>query len=191
MNKGIIFTFLFFFCIAFVNAAQEEGLTPNNHDAIKKRVMAKAGEHLNHEGKRMLLEKIHNRIQLRSGNFSADCDCNLTQERVMNKTKLYAGLSNGRHAEVKIMPDTASERALERLRLKLCENCSIELKETGKGEEARLAYELRTQKKARLLGIFKTRMHVRAQVDAENGEVVQVKKPWWAFLASEEDETEE
>ena len=191
MNKGIIFTFLFFFCIAFVNAAQEEGLTPNNHDAIKKRVMAKAGEHLNHEGKRMLLEKIHNRIQLRSGNFSADCDCNLTQEQDQNRTRFYTGLSNGRNAEIKIMPDTASETALARLRLKLCENCTIELKETGKGNESRLTYELKTQKRARFLGLFRTRMQVQAQVDAENGEVIQVKRPWWSFLASEEDETQE
>ena len=28
-------------------------------------------------------------------------------------------------------------------------------------------------------------MDVEAQVDAESGEVIQTKKPWWAFLASE------
>jgi hypothetical protein len=31
-------------------------------------------------------------------------------------------------------------------------------------------------------------MQVSAQVDAENGEVIAVKKPWWAFLASESEE---
>ena len=38
---------------------------------------------------------------------------------------------------------------------------------------------------ARILGIFQAKMQVQAQVDAENGEVIKVKKPWWAFLATE------
>lgn len=28
--------------------------------------------------------------------------------------------------------------------------------------------------------------HNEAQIDAETGEVIQTKKPWWAFLASEQ-----
>jgi hypothetical protein len=31
-------------------------------------------------------------------------------------------------------------------------------------------------------------MDVQAQVDAETGELLKVKKPWWAFLASEPQE---
>lgn len=129
-----------------------------------------------------------NKKRLRVNNVSANCDCNLTQERVQNKTKLYAGLSNGRNAEVKIMPDAASETALQRLRLKNCveeEGCKIELKEVGQGEGARLVYEMKTQKRAKVFGLFKAKMQVQAQVDAETGEIVRVKKPWWAFLASE------
>jgi hypothetical protein len=93
--------------------------------------------------------------------------------------------------EVKIMPDTASERALERLRLNVCSeenNCSIELKEVGNGNQTKAAYEVKVEKQARVLGLFKTKMQVQAQVDAENGEVIQTKKPWWAFLASESEE---
>lgn len=93
--------------------------------------------------------------------------------------------------EVKIMPDTASERALERLRLNVCSeenNCSIELKEVGNGNQTKAAYEVKVEKQARVLGLFKTKIQVQAQVDAENGEVIQTKKPWWAFLASESEE---
>ena len=89
------------------------------------------------------------------------------------------------------MPDTASERALERLQLKTCseENgCSIELKEVGQGDQVKAAYEVQVQKQAKVLGLFKTKMQVQAQVDAENGEVISAKKPWWAFLASESEE---
>lgn len=102
---------------------------------------------------------------------------------------LYA--ENGKNMEVKIMPDTASERALERLKLNVCSeenNCSIELKEVGNGNQTKAAYEVKVEKQARVLGLFKTKMQVQAQVDAENGEVIQTKKPWWAFLASESEE---
>ena len=86
------------------------------------------------------------------------------------------------------MPDTASETALARLRLKVCseENeCQIELKEVGQGEQVKAAYEMNIQRQSKFLGLFQTRMQVQAQVDAETGEIVRVKKPWWAFLASE------
>jgi len=133
----------------------------------------------------------NNRIRLEVGGVSAECDCEMKQEKVQNKTKLYAKLSNGRNAEIKVMPDTASERALERLRLKVCSaenNCVIELKEVGQGEQTKFAYELKTQRQAKFLGLFRAKMQVQAQVNAESGEIIRVKKPWWAFLASEPEE---
>ena len=115
----------------------------------------------------------------------------MTQEQILAKTKLKVKLSNGINSEVKIMPDTASEKALERLKIKVCSeenNCTIELKEVGQGEQVRAAYEVQVQKQAKFLGLFKTKMQVQAQIDAENGEVIRIKKPWWAFLASESEE---
>jgi len=137
----------------------------------------------------MQVQRENNRIQLRVRNITADCACNLTQEQVQNQTRLYMGMSNGRNAEVKIMPDTASETALQRLSLKNCdEDCTIELKEVGQGENVRAAYEIRTQRNSKFLGLFQTRMQVKAQVDAETGEIIRAQKPWWAFLASEKEE---
>lgn len=193
MKKSILMVLILMVSLTFVSA--EQGLRNQNqqqdNELIGQRMMAQVGEHNGPQGQQMNLERIQNKFRLRTGNISADCDCNLTQEQDQNRTRFYTGLSNGRNAEIKIMPDTASETALARLRLKLCENCTIELKETGKGNESRLTYELKTQKRARFLGLFRTRMQVQAQVDAENGEVIQVKRPWWSFLASEEDETQE
>lgn len=133
----------------------------------------------------------NNQIQLKSGGAEAKTSMQMTHEQTQTGTKLQVKLSNGKNAEVKVMPDTASEKALERLRLKTCsaENgCSIELKEVGQGEQVKAAYEVQVQKQARFLGLFKTKMQVQAQVNAENGEVIQTKKPWWAFLASESEE---
>jgi len=209
MKKNILLILLLVFGMTFVYADSEQGagIMGNNNsgsgeqnaardfnEGLGEMIRARIGEHIGPQGQEMHLEMLQNRFQLRVGNSSADCDCNLTQEQGQNRTRLYAGLSNGRNAEIKIMPDRASETALQQLRLRNCieeEGCQIELKEVGKGEATQLAYELKTQKKAKFLGIFGTQMKVQAQVNAENGEVIRVNKPWWAFLASEENEIEE
>ena len=138
-------------------------------------------------------EKENNKIQLQVRNISAHSRLNITGEfdPIQNKTRLNVKLSNGRNAEIKIMPNVASETALKRLRLNVCNesnNCSIELKEVGKGNKTKLGYEINIQKHARFLGLFNIRMKVQSQIDAENGEVIQTKKPWWAFLVSEGEE---
>lgn len=130
------------------------------------------------------------RARIRSNNTEAETEMNLTTGRdENNRTNIQARLSsNGRKANIKIMPDQASERALQRLRLRNCNetnNCSIQLKETGKGNKTRAIYEVRARKKAKVLGIFNANMDVEAEVDSETGEVVRSRKPWWAFLASE------
>ena len=83
--------------------------------------------------KNILFEKgENNSIYLRIGNFSAKTKLNISENLdENNRSELKVKLSSGRNAEIKIMPDTAAERALERLRLKVCNksnNCSIELK---------------------------------------------------------------
>lgn len=123
-------------------------------------------------------------VTLKINDKEVHSDLNLTQEKEQNMTKLKVRLSNGMNSEIKVMPETASETALARLQAK-CENCTIQLKEVGSGNQTRAVYEIKTQKKSRFLGLFAAKMQVQAQVDAENGEVVKLKKPWWAFLAAE------
>ena len=129
------------------------------------------------------------RLRFMHENYSAMCEegCNLTE----NQTRIRAYFANGRNAEIKIMPDVAAERALERLRLKNCieaENCTIELKDVGERNETLPVYELQRERRAKIFGFIGSKMNVKAQVNAENGEIVKVKKPLWAFLASEPQE---
>lgn len=158
-------------------------------EQVKTRTKLNAGTYTTENGKQLQVEeKANNQIQLRSGMAQAQTSMEMVQEQTQEGTKLQVKLSNGKNAEVKIMPDTASEKALEQLKIKVCSeenDCQIELKEVGSKENIRAAYEVQLQKQAKLLGLFRTKMQVQAQVDAENGEVIQVKKPWWAFLASE------
>ncbi|MBW6442604.1 hypothetical protein K0A97_02370 [Patescibacteria group bacterium] len=157
----------------------------------QNQVRVQAGTYMNQAGEQMQIrEGVGNETRLQVGGVEAKSKMQIGSEydSAQNRTKLKTQLSNGRNAEIKVMPNTASERAIERLQLNFCNsenNCSIELKEVGNGEQAKLAYEVKAQKEARVLAMFKTKMQVRAQIDAETEEVIQAKKPWWAFLATE------
>lgn len=165
-----------------------ENMASQNQEMIQARVQE--GTHMGEGGQMFQVQtQANNQVKLEAGGVEANCNkCNLTQEMVGEMTKLSVQMSNGKNAEVKVMPNKASETALERLKLKTCSsenNCSIELKEVGSGDKAQLAYEVKTERQARVLGMFKSKMQVQAQVDAETGEVLKVKKPWWALLSSE------
>ncbi len=153
---------------------------------LQNQVQVQTGTYMNQAGQQMQIQAGEgNEVKFQSGNVEAKTTMNMTQEQTQNKTKLQVKLSNGMNAEVKVMPDTASETALARLGAKCESTCTIELKEVGTGNQNRVAYEIKTQKQAKVLGLFQAQMQVQAQVDAENGEVIQTKKPWWAFLATE------
>ena len=168
-------------------AAGGQNGNPTAGEGIGAKIMA--GNYIGEDGQQMQVQAMaNNRIQLKVGGIGADCDCELTQEMVQNRTQLKMKLSNGQNSEIKVMPDTASEKALQKLRLKTCstENeCQIELKEVAQGNQIKAAYEMNIQRQSKFLGMFQTRMNVQTQVDAETGEVIRTKKPWWAFLATE------
>jgi len=169
---------------------QNQGEETNLQNQIKEQNQVRSGNYQGANGEQVQVqEKSNNKIELKVGNSKAQTALELTAETDGEKTNFKTTLSNGRNAEIKVMPDTASEKALEQLRLKVCseENgCAIELKEVGKSqEEKQLAYEVQAERHSRILGIFKKKMQVQAQVDAETGEVIQTNKPWWAFLATE------
>lgn len=141
------------------------------------------------DGKQMMIqERSNNQLELKVGESKAQTGLQIDSKEVSGKMVLATKLSNGKDAEIKVMPDVASKKALERLQLKNCveeDGCQLELKEVGAGDKARLAYEVKTEKQSRILGLFKKQMRVEAEVDAETGEVIRAGKPWWAFLASE------
>jgi hypothetical protein len=113
-------------------------------------------------------------------NIIIDENLTIANDTLNKSTK--ATLSNGRNAEIKVMPSSASATAIARLGEL---NFTIELKEAGKGENTKLNYELKAEKKTKIIGLINKKMEVSATVNAETGEV-SIKKPWWAFLAVEE-----
>lgn len=114
------------------------------------------------------------KTSVQSGNAYAISSSNIS----VIDSKLTMQTSKGENKEIKIMPDTASEKAISTLQLK--QNVTIELKDTGKP-----VYAIEGTKDVKVLALFKAEMKVQSEVDAETGEVISVNKPWWSFLAKE------
>jgi len=128
------------------------------------------------------------KVKIRNRDAEAGSELNLEIEPTESNVKLTAVLSNGQKSEIKVMPDTASKKALEVLKLKNCNptnNCTITLKEAGFGNQVNALYEIQAEKHARILWLFEKKMPVKCQISAESSDVINIKEPWWAFLATE------
>jgi len=146
------------------------------------------------EVKIRILEKMENGkvikiIKVEGKEIEAETELEIDEEETEDgESELRAKLSNGKKIRIKILPDRASEIAIERLKSK---NLTIELKEVIHKNVPRVVYNIQTNKNGRFLGIFKLRMKIEAQIDPETGEFLGVSKPWWAFLVSGEDDPDD
>ena len=194
------------------NNGQEEKIETQNqgeNKGIQNEIKSR-----NRLTEREIAEITQTRNRIGSGDCPANCTCeaNVTRCRMMNQTRnmtIYAGNSgnmiiqtkgvnvstnatlynsNGKFygtfgnetREMNFLPDQVQERIRERLLTQL-QNETISLNENG-------TYQYQAQQKAKLFSVFSLNMNIEAQVDSETGEVLALKKPWWAFLASEDRE---
>ena len=101
---------------------------------------------------------------------------------VQNKIEVKEGKIYSGEKEIKVMPDTASSIAINKLQSN--KNVEIVLKDTGKDGYSRPVYETSVEKNGKILGIFNSSVKIKATVDAENGEVIKVSRPWWSVFVS-------
>lgn len=94
--------------------------------------------------------------------------------------KLYAVNEDNETREIKVLPDEVRERLMER---KQIENENISLDENG-------TYRYQVEKRARLFFLFSVKEKVEAKINSETGEVLELKNPWWSFLAKDEEAEE-
>lgn len=114
---------------------------------------------------------------IKSGNIQAT-----SSEKIkVVENKLYLETSDSKNEEVKIMPSTVSETAIERLGE--VKNVQIELKEVGEVSATKPAYELTAEKSVKVLGLFPANVKIITEINAQTGSITSVKKPWWSFLA--------
>lgn len=131
-------------------------------------------------------EIVSGMLELRENNVSVKTKLNLTKSE-NGEDILEAELNNGSRIEIKVMPSRASETAIAKLKIKACDesnNCTIELKEVGKNKEARLAYQVKAEKKVKVLGLFKAKANIETNVNAETGEIISSNVPWWVSISS-------
>ncbi len=166
-----------------------QDLSPQIHQV---RAEIRAGDYTGPLGQQMNVRDLAEQWrELRVNGVAAQTDLNISVEKdAEGKAMLRTKLRNGMEKDIKIMPDTAAAKALLSLGLKTCspeKNCTMQLKDVGSGQTEQLRYEVQIERHSRILGVFPTQMHVRADVDAETGDTV-VHKPWWAFIATEPEE---
>ena len=127
-------------------------------------------------------ERIRERFQ---GEDGVEVETELRVE-VDGEERVNIVLSNNERRELRVLPDQASDVARERLKLRNL--TKIELREIRDRNIPRVVYHLEGDKPGRFLGIFKLAMKVSTEVDPETGEVIEVNRPWWAFLVNEEED---
>lgn len=112
---------------------------------------------------------------------------------VEGETKFRAKLSNGNISYIEVMPNWVREMIRQRLRIRNQTNMTIKLKEKVHQNIPRVVYNAEFNEHGKFLGVFKLAMKVNAEVDPETGEVLEISRPWWAFLVviPETDDTTE
>jgi len=77
--------------------------------------------------------------------------------------------------QVNVLPSIATQVVISRFPQEIKE---VELKVVNE----KPVYEIEGKKVGKLLWIFPVEISVQAQIDALEGKVIKIKKPWWSFL---------
>ncbi len=137
---------------------------------------------VNYDKREFFIKKLENDSVIRSGRIDAFTNLSLG---LNEDSDLVVYSSNNKFFIIKYLPDQASAIALERVNAKCIDwDCIVEIKEYGKNKK--VSYEIKTKKESKIFGAFDKDMEINVRVDVENGNILNVKKLWWAFLASEE-----
>ncbi len=121
-------------------------------------------------GARMRIRVEQNAVVLEEGNV-----------QVLSRVRLKLGpggklISAESNAPIEVEPERAVQLVKERVRAEKVKR--VELVDNGKGP----VYVVEAEKPGRLLGIIPVNITVAAEVNAESGQLVGERAPWWAFL---------
>jgi hypothetical protein len=91
--------------------------------------------------------------------------------------KVYGEFSGKQIKKINLMPDQIKEKVQKKIQQRDC-SCNITLNEEG-------IYKVQTKKKARLFYLFPVRERIRVEFDSETGKQIEIRNPWWGFLAKD------
>lgn len=107
--------------------------------------------------------------------------------------KVYASASSGGSSsdngegnvirkEIRVEPEVATETVRTQARLRNVTQIRVV------SSEDNVVYEVVGEKRVRVFALFGANMEVIGFVDVETGDVIDVRAPWWSFLAAEVEE---
>jgi len=110
-----------------------------------------------------------------------------TQNQLQNQLKTQYQLSTGQNINVEFSQEQIKEQARnilrEQLRIKNCSCENIQIVEIeNKQKQERIAYQITEIQEGKILGLFKHKIQIQANVDVETGEMIQLKSPWYTVL---------
>ncbi|MFH1294310.1 MAG: hypothetical protein ABIH90_00010 [Candidatus Aenigmatarchaeota archaeon] len=154
---------------------------------IRARFMNKNGTEEETEIPETLQVRFQARVQENLINISIDSEAKhviLAGNGIMATTKQNMEVNNGtvyivtakEKKAINVLPETASENA--KLHANFHTVRAMEMIENN-GE---IVYRVQGTQTGKLLGLFATELDVESDVDAETGQVRNVKKAWWSFL---------
>jgi hypothetical protein len=93
--------------------------------------------------------------------------------------KVYADHSKGTFIEIKISPDEAVEFIKQKIKIKKINKIKIiEYKEI-------MIYEIDSENPIKIFALIPANMKMVSKVNVDNGDIIDIKKPWWSFIAEE------
>lgn len=137
---------------------------------VQARIMTGAGT------QNMNVTQEQNMVQLNQEGTDVNVTLQLNQRIMIQNQTMYMNMS-GTLRELTVLPIQAMNQAMVR-------NQSRVYMELGV-ENSTPQYRIREEKQVRIIGIFPANMNVSTSVNAENGNVLNVEKPWWSFIAVE------
>ena len=107
------------------------------------------------------------------------------KEEIKNgATIIKSQLSTGAEQDIIVMPDEAHQIALDAIK---AQGISIELTERAEEGVLTSVFMAESVKQGKLFGLFNINVDLQALINPITGELIEVNKPWWAFLVAGED----
>jgi len=155
----------------------ERKITDENGNEIEEKIVIKETE----DGiKRKVI------VEREEGDIEVDTELEIESDLIEGESTLRVKTKNGTSQSIEVLPDRAREIARQRLRIHAENMGNITLEEIREGNMPKVVYKLASEHPGKFLGIFKTAMKAETRIDPETGDILNVNKPWWAFLVNEE-----